>query len=63
MGAFEPLIPPAKPGGGKRRVNIREVADGVMYVLSTGCQWRYLRKDLSPISTVHDYLSLWLNSQ
>jgi transposase len=59
---IEPLIPPAKPGGGKRRVNIREVADGVMYVLSTGCQWRYLRKDLSPISTVHDYLSLWLNS-
>lgn len=56
---IEPLIPPAKPGGGKRRVDIREVADGVMYVLSTGCQWRSLPKDLPPRSTVHDYLSLW----
>jgi transposase len=56
---IEPLIPPAKPGGGKRRVKMREVADGVMYVLSTGCQWRSLPKDLPPRSTVHDYLSLW----
>ena len=56
---IEPLIPPAKPGGGKRRVKMREVADAVMYVLSTGCQWRSLPKDLPPRSTVHDYLSLW----
>src|SRR6516164_6593945 len=55
----EPLIPPGKPGGGKRRVNLREVVNGVMYILSTGCQWRYLRKNLPPRSTVHDYLSLW----
>ena len=54
-----PLIPPAKPGGNKRTVNIREVMNGVMYVLSTGCQWRALPKDLPPKSTVHDYLSLW----
>ena len=50
----EPLIPPAKRGGGKRRVDIREVVIGVMYILSTGCQWRYLPKDLPPKSTVHD---------
>src|SRR5271154_1986961 len=37
----EPLIPPAKHGGGKRRVDMRDVVNGVMYVLSTGCQWRY----------------------
>jgi transposase len=30
-----------------------------MYILSTGCQWRSLPKDLPPRSTVHDYLSLW----
>jgi len=35
------------------------VAGGVMYILSTGCQWRSLPKDLPPRSTVHDYLSLW----
>ena len=54
-----PLIPPGKPGGGKRRVAIREVINGVMYILSTGCQWRALPKDLPPRSTVHDYLGLW----
>jgi len=54
-----PLIPPGKRGGGKRRVNLRHVVNGVMYILSTGCQWRYLPKDLPPKSTVHDYLSLW----
>ena len=30
---IEPLIPPGKPGGGKRRVAIREVINGVMYIL------------------------------
>ena len=38
---IEPLIPPAKRGGRKREVNVREVVNGIMYVLSTGCQWRY----------------------
>ena len=47
---IEPLIPPGKPGGGKRRVAIREVINGVMYILSTGCQWRALPKDLPPRS-------------
>src|SRR5207253_4942766 len=56
---IEPLIPPAKRGGGKRRVNMREVVNGVMYVLSTGCQWRYIPKDLPPRSTVNDNFCLW----
>jgi transposase len=38
---------------------MRAVVNGVMYILSTGCQWRSLPKDLPPRSTVHDYLSLW----
>ncbi|MBC4019458.1 transposase, partial [Siccirubricoccus deserti] len=33
------LIPPAKPGGNKRTVEVRAVVNGVMYILSTGCQW------------------------
>ena len=36
----EPLIAPAKRGGNKRTVDVREVVNGLMYVLSTGCQWR-----------------------
>ena len=55
----EPMIPPAKRGGGKRTVDMREVVNAVMYVLSTGCQWRALPKDLPPRSTVHGYLDLW----
>ena len=55
----EPLIAPAKRGGRRRTVVVREVVNGVMYVLSTGCQWRYLPKDLPPKSTVHDYLTRW----
>jgi transposase len=55
----EPLIPPAKRGGRKREVNVREVLNGIFSVLSTGCQWRALPRDLPPKSTVHDYLQLW----
>src|SRR5438477_2339656 len=53
------LIPPAKRGGGKRTVNIREVLNGLFYVLWTGCQWKALPKDFPPKSTVHWYLMLW----
>ncbi len=49
---IEPLIPPAKRGGGKRTAMMREVVNGLMYVLSTGCQWRAIPKDLPPRSTV-----------
>jgi transposase len=54
-----PLIPPAKRGGRKRSVEVREVLNGIFYVLATGCQWRALPKDLPPRSTVHEYLQLW----
>ncbi|BCH34972.1 hypothetical protein MesoLjLc_69020 [Mesorhizobium sp. L-8-10] len=46
---------PNARGGGKRRTNMREVVNGLMYVLSTGCQWRAIPKDLPPRSTVYDY--------
>ncbi len=55
----EPMIPPAKHGGRRRSVNVREVLNGIFYVLWTGCQWKALPKDLPPKSTVHDYLELW----
>ena len=55
----EPMIPPAKRGGRRRSVNVREVLNGIFYVLWTGCQWKALPKDLPPKSTVHDYLELW----
>ena len=56
---IEPLIPPAKRGGRKRAVDPREIVNGVMYVPSTGCQWRYVPKDLPPKSTLFGYFDLW----
>ena len=38
---------------------MREVLNGIFYLLWTGCQWPALPKDLPPKSTVHDYLTLW----
>ena len=55
----EALIPPAKRGGRRRSVNLREVLNAIFYVLSTGCQCNALPKDLPPKSTVYDYLDLW----
>ncbi len=55
----EPLLPPARRGGRPREVNMREVLNAVFYLLSTGCQWDALPKDLPPKTTVYDYFSLW----
>jgi transposase len=38
---------------------MREVVNGLMYILSTGCQWSAIPKDLPPKSTVYDYFDLW----
>lgn len=46
-----PLIPPARRGGRRREVDMREVLNAVFYVLSTGCQWDAVPKDLPPKST------------
>jgi transposase len=54
-----PMIPPAKHGGRRREVDVREVLNGIFYVLSTGCQWNAIPKDLPPKSTIYDYLDLW----
>lgn len=56
---IEPQIPPARRGGRPRDVNVREVLNGLFYVLSTGCQWAALPKDLPPKSTVHYYFLAW----
>src|ERR1700691_6749392 len=54
-----PLIPPAKPGGNKRSVNLREVMNGLMYILRTGCQWRAIPKDLAPPRNAYNSMDRW----
>jgi transposase len=51
-----PMIPPAKRGGRKRTVDVREVLNAM---LATGCQWKALPKDLPPRSTAHSYFIMW----
>jgi len=53
------LIPPAKPGGHPRIVNIREIVNAIFYLNKTGCQWRALPHDLPNWSTVHTYYRNW----
>ncbi len=56
---LEPLIPPAKPGGRRREVDMREVVNGILYILRTGAAWRHLPHDLPPHQTVYDYYNAW----
>jgi transposase len=59
---LEPLIPPAKPGGRPRSVDMREVINAIFYVDRTGCQWRALPHDFPPWSTVWSYFRTWRNN-
>src|SRR5271170_2332924 len=56
---LEPLIPPAKTGGRKRKVDMREVVNTIQYLNRAGCQWDMLPHDLLPKSTVYDYFAAW----
>jgi putative transposase len=58
---LEPLIPPAKHGGRPRAVNLREVANTILYLVRAGCQWDMLPHDLLPKSTAYDYFAQWRN--
>jgi putative transposase len=57
--ALQPLLPPAKPGGRPRTVDLREVLNTLFYQAKTGCQWDYLPHDLVPKSTARDYFDAW----
>jgi putative transposase len=56
---IKPLIPPAKPGGRPREVNMREIMNGIFYLMRSGCSWRMLPHDLPPWGTVHYYYRKW----
>ena len=58
---LEPLLPPAKPGGRRRSVNMREVINGILYVLRGGIPWRMIPHDLPPWGTVWWYFREWRN--
>jgi putative transposase len=47
-----PLLPPPKPGGRPRTVDLRAMLNGMFHVLRSGCQWRLLPREYGPWSTV-----------
>jgi transposase len=55
---IEPHIP-VYTGGRPRTTDVRDVLDAVLYILRTGCQWRYLPLDFPPKSTVWRYFDEW----
>lgn len=52
---LEALIPDAKPGGRPRKTDMRAAMNAILYLLRTGCPWRYLPRDgFPPRSTVYN---------
>ncbi len=58
---LEPLLPRYRRSrkGGRPRVNLRGVVDGIFYLLRTGCQWKALPPQFGSSSTAHRYFQEW----
>jgi putative transposase len=56
---LEALIPAAKHGGRNRTADMREVLNGIFYVVKTGCQWDMLPHDFPPKGTIYHYYNTW----
>jgi transposase len=54
-----PLMPGAKATGRPRTTDLRDVYDAILYIATTGCQWRMLPNDFPPVSTVRRYFYDW----
>src|SRR6266851_9168154 len=59
---LEPLIPKALPGGRPRSVNMRQILNGIFYMLRSGGAWRRLAHEYPAWSTVYDYFRKWRNA-
>ena len=60
-GRMEKLLPKYKVNrkGGRPRVDLRRVANGIFYVLRTGCQWKAVPREFGSGSTLHRYFQQW----
>jgi transposase len=56
---IEPYMPAPSPIGRPRTTKLRSVMNAILYIASTGCQWRQLPKDFPPYSTVQGYFYEW----
>ena len=60
---IEPFMPPPCRIGCPRKTDLREVVNAVLYMASTGCQWRQLAKDFPPVSTVQHHFYEWRDNR
>jgi putative transposase len=56
---LKPLLPPAKSGGRPRKYPMREVLNGIQYVLRAGCAWRLMPHDLPQWQTAYQTFRTW----
>ncbi len=52
-------MPAVRRSGRPRTADLREVFDAILYIATTGCQWRLLPNDFPPVSTVRRYFYDW----
>jgi len=52
-------LPPRRRLGRPREVDLRKVVEAILFILSTGCQWRALPREFPPYSTVQGYFYAW----
>ena len=57
--SIAPHLPAAKPLGRPRETDLREAVNAMLYVLTTGCQWRLLPTDFPPYTTVQRFFYGW----
>lgn len=56
------FMPARRRTGRPRTTELRDVLDAILYMASTGCQWRMLPNDFPPASTVRRYFYDWRDS-
>ncbi len=61
---LQPLLPPEKPPRtpGRPFVSFRQVLDGILYILRTGCQWKALPQEYGSGSTCHRRFQAWVQA-
>jgi len=59
---MEPLLPKYRrsPEGGRPRLTLRNVANGIFYVLLTGAQWKAMPSEFGSGSAIHAYFQEWV---
>ncbi|MHC2567690.1 transposase [Rhizobium leguminosarum] len=58
-GLISPCLPEPRRLGRPRSTDLREVVNALLYIATTGCQWRMMPKDFPPFTTVQSYFYEW----